>query len=87
VCTEVSKEVLSALRENAQKDIWLVGGGELVAAFLREKALDEIWITQLPVLLGEGRRLFPEPFPETHFALQDVRAFTGGVVSLRYYPK
>jgi dihydrofolate reductase len=83
----LNHETLQAIREQAKKDIWLVGGGELVASFLRLNAIDELWITQLPLLLGEGLPLFPSTFPETHFVLQDLTPYENGVINLRYTKK
>ena len=46
------------LKAKTGKRIWLVGGGELIAAFLREQLVDEIILTVAPVLLGTGIPLF-----------------------------
>lgn len=62
LCPTLSEEFLMKVKQKAEKDIWLVGGGEVVASFLRLKAVDEMWITQLPVLLGQGLPLFPGAF-------------------------
>jgi dihydrofolate reductase len=40
-------------------DVWLVGGGELVGAFLDHDLLDEVWVSITPVLLGAGKPLLP----------------------------
>lgn len=49
---------VKALKAKPGKHIWLVGGGELIAAFLREHLVDEIILTIAPVLLGTGIPLF-----------------------------
>lgn len=41
------------------KDIWVIGGGELIRQFLEADLVDELIVTTAPVLLGEGIRLFP----------------------------
>ena len=38
------------------KNVWLVGGGELVGAFADHGLLDEILLGMQPVFLGSGRR-------------------------------
>src|SRR5690348_2988499 len=43
---------VSRLRERPGKDIWLMGGGELIAAFLDEKAIDEFVMNVIPVFSG-----------------------------------
>ena len=40
------------------KHLWLVGGGTLAASFLEEKLLTHISISQMPIILGGGIRLF-----------------------------
>nr|WP_274637583.1 dihydrofolate reductase family protein [Microbacterium bovistercoris] len=41
------------------RDVWLVGGGELVGAFADAGLLDEIWVQFAPVTLGAGRPVLP----------------------------
>ncbi len=41
------------------RDVWLVGGGELVGRFLDADLLDEIIVSVTPVLLGAGAPLLP----------------------------
>jgi dihydrofolate reductase len=38
--------------------LWLVGGGKLAASFLEEKLLTHLSISQMPIILGGGIRLF-----------------------------
>lgn len=65
-------------------DLWLVGGGRLVASFREAGLIDEYVLTVLPVLLGEGIPLFPGAQPEAALRLADVRHWPSGVVQLRY---
>ena len=60
--------------------IWLVGGAEIVAACLAGGVVDEIILTTVPVLLGEGIRLFPETTWTTRLRTGEVRAFADGLV-------
>lgn len=46
------------IKAEVGKDIWIVGGGELLYTFLKEKLVDELIITVAPVILGEGIPLF-----------------------------
>jgi dihydrofolate reductase len=45
---------VSRLREEPGKDIRLMGGGELIASFVDEQAIDEFVISVVPVLIGDG---------------------------------
>lgn len=41
------------------KDVWLVGGGGLVARFVEAGLVDELWVQLAPVTLGAGAPLLP----------------------------
>lgn len=45
--------------EAGRKDVWIVGGGELVGQFADAGLLDEIWIQYAPVTLGAGAPVLP----------------------------
>lgn len=47
------------LREAPGKDLWLFGGGELLASCLALDLVDEVQLAYLPVLLGDGVPLLP----------------------------
>lgn len=56
-------EVHAAMTEAAgDKDVWVVGGGDLAAQFAEHGLLDEIIVSIAPVTLGAGRPLFPRRF-------------------------
>ena len=64
------EELLGEIREKPGGDIWLMGGGTLVKAFLEKSCIDELMIYIIPCLLGEGIPLFPPEFPETGLVLK-----------------
>ena len=41
------------------RDVWLVGGGDLVGQFLDHDLLDELWVSITPLVLGAGAPLLP----------------------------
>ena len=45
---------------NEYKNIWIVGGGEIIKQYLELDEIDEFRITIAPVILGKGIRLFHE---------------------------
>ncbi len=49
----------AALEVAAGKDVWLVGGGDLVGQFHDAGLLDEVWIQYAPVTLGAGAPVLP----------------------------
>jgi dihydrofolate reductase len=54
------------------KNIWLVGGGELVGAFADQGLLDEIILGVAPVTLGAGAPLLPRRLPSSRLTLSSV---------------
>ena len=77
-------QFVSRLREEPGKDIWLMGGGELIASFLDEQAIDEFVITVAPVFIGDGIPLIARRHRHVPLDLQSVERFDDGVVQLRY---
>ena len=66
------------------KNVWMVGGAELTKEFIRLKLADEIRISVLPIILGEGKRFFDQVGVEEKLHLVDVMAYKSGMVELRY---
>ncbi len=76
--------LVAQIRKRKGKDIWLMGGGELIRDFLKADLVDELYIGVVPVLLGEGIPLFPSGFPQREFALVENKTFSRGLISLKY---
>ena len=51
------------------KNIWLIGGSQIIASFLKQRAVDEIIISMVPILLGNGIPLFKNIENETKLEL------------------
>ena len=75
---------VSRLREQPGKDIWLMGGGDLIASFLDEHAIDEFVISVAPVLIGDGIPLIARRHSQVPLELQSTERFEDGLVQLRY---
>jgi len=52
------QKIAEKAKEFSQKNIWLLGGANLVQSFLKESLIDEMMIFTMPVLLGSGISLF-----------------------------
>jgi dihydrofolate reductase len=61
-----------------------MGGGELIASFLDEGAIDEFVITVVPVFIGDGIPLIARRHRHAPLELQSVERFENGVVQLHY---
>jgi dihydrofolate reductase len=65
------------------RNIWLVGGGDLVGQFADRGLLDEILLGVAPVTLGGGAPLLPRRLTASRLELVDV-AQSGQFARLRY---
>jgi len=84
VVRETPKAFMESIRKKKGKDIWLMGGGELTRAFLREDLVDELYLGIVPILIGEGLPAFPSGFPQRGFALTENKTYSKGLIGLRY---
>jgi dihydrofolate reductase len=76
--------VHQAMRTAANgKNIWLVGGGDLVGQFHDRGLLDEIIVTIAPVTLGAGMPLLPRAITTPPLQLLNSRVY-GPFVQLHY---
>ena len=66
------------------KDIWLMGGGEIIASFLDAKAIDEFVVTVAPVFIGDGLPLIARRHRLDHLKLISSERFEDGFVQTRY---
>jgi dihydrofolate reductase len=83
VVRDVVPEEIRRLKAEPGGDMAL-GGADLAAAFMRHDLVDEYRLYVHPVVLGQGRRLFPAPGPRIDLRLAGTRTFGSGVVLLHY---
>jgi dihydrofolate reductase len=72
------------LRAGEGKHIWMMGGGQLIGAFLDEGQIDEFSIHVIPVIIGEGIPLIHPRHRHVPLKLISTRRFSDGVVHLHY---
>jgi len=82
--TKNISETIPELKNNSSKDIWLVGGGQLIQTFLNEGLLDKMILSVIPKIIGAGIPLFSSPIKESCWHLIETKSFTSGVVNLTY---
>ncbi|MEV7692127.1 dihydrofolate reductase family protein [Microbacterium sp. NPDC089189] len=54
------------------RDVWIVGGGDLAGQFADAGRLDRIIVTVAPATLGSGRPLLPRRFGSDRLAIESV---------------
>ena len=80
---DLDKLVRERLKPN-YKNVWVVGGAMLVKDFIRLKLADEIRLSVIPIILGDGTPFFDHIGQEQALHLEDVTAYKSGIVELCY---
>ncbi len=78
---DLHDELLAAAGE---RNLWIVGGGNVASQFADQGLLDELTVTVVPVVLGAGKPLFDRRLPGGPMQLAGTRTFSSGMVELRY---
>ena len=78
------RETLSALKATPGKDIWLFGGGSLFRSLAEDGLVDTVEVGIVPILLGAGVPLSPDPKSRIKLALTAHKVYQTGIVSLEY---
>ena len=81
---EPLKKFVKRLRATPGKDIWMMGGGGLIASFLDAGELDEFDLHVAPVLIGKGIPLIAPRHREIQLRLLGTESYPSGMVRIRY---
>ncbi len=79
-----AEALVRKLKEQSGKDIWLIGGSDLAQTLFHARLIDEVSLTIIPVLLGDGIPLFPKIKFDIPLNLIEQKAYPDGVLTLRY---
>lgn len=79
---DVADEHPGMLAAAGDKDLWLMGGGELASQFADAGLLDRLQLTVVATILGAGLPLFSGPVPPMR--LTGTTSWDTGMVELRY---
>jgi len=77
-------ELISRLKSEDGKTIFIDGGAEIVNELLQAGVIDELIISVIPVLVGNGVRLFNDNRPVQQLKLQSAKQFESGLMQLHY---
>ncbi|GAA0193942.1 dihydrofolate reductase family protein [Fulvivirga kasyanovii] len=80
-------ELVQQLKSQKGKNIYCDGGAEIVNELLKNDLIDEMIISVVPVLVGNGTRLFKDGRPEQQLELVNTKTFDTGLVQLHYKRK
>lgn len=80
-------DLVKKLKSEKGKHIYCDGGAEIINEFLKDDLIDEFIISIVPVLLGNGTRLFKDGRPEQMLELVKAKTFETGLTQLHYKRK
>ena len=76
--------IISCTCDNCGKNIFCDGGSEILNQLLTDKLFDELILSIIPIIVGNGTKLFKEGIPEQELKLKSVNHFEKGLVQLHY---
>lgn len=79
-------EEVQKIKEQPGKDIYVDGSSVLVHTLAEADLVDEYSLLVFPIVLGNGKRVFPDGF-YSGLKLIETKSFPSGVVFLRYRPE
>jgi len=79
-------EAVANLKGQPGKDILVMGSGDLIQTLIKHDLIDRYVLLIHPLVLGSGRRLFPEGGASPTLQLVDARTTSTGVVVATYHP-
>jgi dihydrofolate reductase len=81
--TDAGAEVRDLREQHEQIHVW--GSGNLLQTLFREALVDQVNLWMYPVVIGQGKKLFPEGTAATRFELvEPPRSYPGGAMLLRH---
>jgi dihydrofolate reductase len=87
--TLLSGDLAAAVRElkaRAGGEVWVHGSGALIRSLLASDLVDEMTLLVVPVVLGQGARLFPHSGPDIALEVVESRTDSKGVAIQAYRP-
>ena len=77
-------ELIGNLKKVAGKSIYCDGGGEIVKLLMEKNLIDEYIVSIIPLVLGDGKRLFLGETASFPLKAEPPKFFDTGLVQLRY---
>ena len=80
-------DLVKRLKSEKGKNIYCDGGAEVINELLKNDLIDDFIISLIPVLVGDGTRLFQDNRPEQELELISSKTFESGLTQLHYRRK
>jgi dihydrofolate reductase len=82
--TDDLAQLVNNLKAQSGKNIYCDGGSEVANELMKNNLIDELIVSIIPVLLGDGIKLFNDGRPEKELILVSSKQFESGLVQLHY---
>lgn len=76
--------LIHQLKQQTGKNIFCDGGAQVVNALLKHQLIDELIISIIPVIVGNGIKLFNDGRPHQELQLLSSKAYPSGLTQLHY---
>lgn len=77
------RPIMAALSDKGWKRAY-VDGGKIIQSFMREGLIADMTVTIVPILIGEGKRMFGQLDADIDLRLLESKSFPSGLVTSRY---
>lgn len=84
VVSNSAVEEISKLKQQPGKDMVMLGSISLAQSLMKDRLIDEYQLRVCPVVLGKGRRLFPDDIATLDMKLLETKTYETGLVLLHY---
>lgn len=81
------QSLINSLQSKEGKDIYVDGGAEIVKLLMQEHLIDEYIISIIPIILGDGKRLFKGGVEREDLKLVESKSYPSGLVQVHYKRK
>lgn len=81
------EKLITTLKSEDGKNIYCDGGGQIVKLLMEKNLIDEYRISVIPIILGEGKRLFKGGIPLINLKALPSKQYESGLIQLRYIKK
>ncbi|RPD93455.1 dihydrofolate reductase [Aureibaculum marinum] len=82
---KISIDKVKEIKQNAETDIYLCGGGQFAGWLLENNMIDQLKLKLNPVILGSGTKLFGSSTTKAKWEVKEIESFSDGMQILTYY--
>lgn len=81
------EKLISELKKEEGKNIYCDGGGQIVKLLMHKNLIDEYIISVIPIILGDGKRLFVGESQMLNLKAVSSKQYESGLIQLHYVKK